>query len=628
MSTEPAQFNERRLLLPDDSGAQLISAEHSARRAFLIESLLVTLGAIAFAVAFTWPILHRLPFIGLADDWAEHLQPDWAAYYTITHFHQVPLWNPYRCGGMPLLAHPLSICMSPLFLVQLILGPFIGVNLQIPIHIAIGWLGGYILGRCIGLGAIGSIACATIFPASSWYYLHLAIGHLEYLPGMYMPLTIALLWFGIRRQRAIFCMLAGLLLALTLAEGGVYQCTRVLLLAGVLGLYLSLAEGSWAPIWGLTIFGFAAIGFGAIKLFPCWYDVMRIHPRPIAELEFNPISALLTGITTRDQFWDRFAAGRPIPGAAWAFFEWGAYVSVMSFALAAIGLVTSPRRAFPWLIVAALFFVISIGGPQPWYPWAILHHLPLFSSERVPERCLMGFVFGVGVIAGFGADFLARRISYAGIILASSLIAAILIDAWLVNRPNLNTPAETAPPSAFGEAVQGARLSGLPISVSSSPEFRQFWGSPWEMVGTSESNMGSLFCNEGMTDFYDTSRRSVVGFNQAGYFGEQFLVRPGSVNLARWTPNVLTFDIDTPTENVLMINQVYDSDWRVIEGSGEVISAGSLIGVKLPPGHRHLRIAYRSDAFRLGALVTLVTFIVAIVVWRREKLLNTVPGSI
>ncbi len=218
--------------------------EKAPRTALLVEASLVLIGAAAFAIAFTWPILSRLHNIGIADDWAEHLQPDWTAFYTITHFHQIPLWNPYRCGGMPLLAHPLSICLSPLFLVQLIFGPFVGVNLQITIHVAIGWLGGYVLGRCLGLGAIGSILCAAIFPASTWFYLHLAIGHLEYLPTMYMPLTIALLWLGIQRQRILFLMLAGLLLALTLDEGGVYQCTRVLLLAGLLAIYLAAVKGA------------------------------------------------------------------------------------------------------------------------------------------------------------------------------------------------------------------------------------------------------------------------------------------------------------------------------------------------------------------------------------------------
>jgi hypothetical protein len=392
----------------------------------------------------------------------------------------------------------------------------------------------------------------------------------------------------------------------------------VLLLAGLLAAYLAIANESLWPIWSMAIFGVSSIGFGTIKLLPCWYDVMRLHPRPIADLEYNQISALLTGIFTRDQFWDRFAAGRPIPGANWAFFEWGNYLSVVSVALAVLGIATYPRRTFPWLLAGALFFIISIGGPHFWYPWALLHHLPLFSSERVPERCMMVFVFAVSVMAGFGSDFIASRLGWFGPILGSALAAVIIVDAWIVNRPNLNTPAETAPPQVFGESLQGSRLSSLPPGTSYSPEFRQFWGSPWEMVGTSESNMGSLFCNEGMPDFYDISKRSVVGFNETGYFGEQFLVRPGSIVLNHWTPNEVTYDVDTPADNTIIVNQVYDPNWKVVEGNGEVVSSGGMIGVRIPSGRQQLKIAYRSTAFMLGAVLTFLTCIAAIVVWRKE----------
>ena len=594
----------------------------STPQAFLRKSLpaiFVGLAGVCFAIGFTWPILGRLGRIGIVDDWSEHLEPDWAAFYTISHFHQAPLWNPYRCGGMPLLAHPLSLCVSPLFLVQLIFGPFVGINLQIPIHIAIGWIGGYVLAKSLGMGLLARLACASIFPASSWFYLHIAVGHLEYLPAMYMPLILALVWLGAERHRLLPWVIAGLLLAMTLGEGGVYQCTRVMIFASLLAVYQAVAKRSLWPVWGFAAFGICSVGFGAIKLLPCWYDVMRLHPRPIGDLEYNQARILLIGIFTRDQFWDRFAAGRSIAGARWAFFEWGAYLSSAAAALAALGAITSPRRAFPWLLAALLFFTLSIGGPRPWDPWALLHHLPLLSAERVPERCMVGVILAASVIAGFGADFLSQRLGVLGVIFGSVLILVAVVDAWMVNRPNLDAPAEAEAPRTFGESLVGSRLSGLPPDVSESLEFRQFYGSPWEMVGTAESNMGALFCNEGMTDFYDTTRRGVVGFNQAGYFGEQLLTRPGSITLHQWTPNALTYEVDTQTPNLLVVNQVYDSNWRVVEGSGQVVSAAGLIGVRLPPGRQHVRLAYRSIAFIAGTLITLLTMMMAAIVWRKEK---------
>ncbi len=275
------------------------------------EVMLIAAGVLSFVAAFSYPILLHLSSIGIVDDWSEHLQLNWAAFYSITHFHQAPLWNPYRCGGMPLLGHPLSLVASPLFLLQIIFGPFVGLSMQIPVHLAIAWTGGYALGRSLGMDFPGRVICASVFPASSWFYLHLAVGHLEYLPAMYMPWIAALAWLGATRRSLMPWVAAGLLLAITFGEGGVYQALRVLLLLTVLTGYWAATRRSLRPIEGMIILGIFAAGFAAIKLLPTW-QVMQLHPRPIQDVEYNPVRALLTGIFTRDQFWDRYAAGRPI----------------------------------------------------------------------------------------------------------------------------------------------------------------------------------------------------------------------------------------------------------------------------------------------------------------------------
>jgi hypothetical protein len=564
------------------------------------EVLLVALGVGCFVWAFSSPILLKLWGMGITDDWSEHLQPDWAAYYTIIHFHQIPLWNPYRCGGMPLLAHPLSLFVSPTFIVQLILGPFVGLNLQIPIHIAIAWTGGYALARIMGMGYLGRLICASVLPASSWFYLHMAVGHLEYLPTMYLPWIVTLVWLGTQRETMWPWIGAGLLLALTFLEGGVYHCTRVILLTGLLALYAAVVGKTLRPIRGMMVLGLFALGFAAIKLFPTWY-VLQLHPRPIADLEYNPVRTLLIGIFTRDQFWDRFAAEnyRIGPGM-WGFFEVGTYISPAAVALAALGVVFSPRRALPWMLAIAMFFTLAMGGPRPWYPWALLHHFPIFSQERVPARVLMMITLPVGVIAGLGADFLAGHLWPLGAILAAALAIAAVVDARQVSKINLAVPITSEVPQ-----------------VTAAPVFRQNFGSPWEMVAQSEANLGAVFCNEGL-DFYYLSNRSVVGYNQPGYMGEQFLVRPGSVRLDQWTPNALSFEVDTPTDNVLVINQVYDANWRLVEGHGQVFSDNTMFAVRLPAGAQHLQLVFRSYPFILGAILTFLTSLAAIVLWRKR----------
>jgi len=582
----------------------------------LREAVLVGLGAACFAAAFSYPTLEHLDRIGIVYDWGEHLQPNWAAFYTILHFRQIPLWNPYRCGGMPLLAHPLSPFVTPLFVLQLIFGPFVGVNLEIPVHIAIGWIGGYLLARSLEMGRLGGLTCASVFSASSWFYLHIAVGHLEYLPAAYMPWIAFLVWQGIQRQKLLPWVLGGLLLAITFGEGGVYQCVRIVLLVWVLSLYFAVVGKTLEPIKGMVVLGVFSTGFAALKLLPCW-DVMQLHPRQINELENNDAWVLLVGLFTRDQSWGRLAVddsqvGLPI----WGFFELGTYVSPVAVALAVLGLSSSPRRALPWLLLAVLFFSLALGGPEPWYPWALIHQLPVISSERVPSRFLMGVTLPVGVIAGLGADFLARRHKPLGAILAAGLLFVAIVDAWKVSRPNLDSPAERAAPTSFGQALGDAKLSDLPPEVSPSPQFRQFFGSPWEMVGANISNLGAVYCNEGM-DFSDLDKRSVLGFNQPNYFGEQHLAGPGSITVQQWTPNAISYEVDTPVDNVMTVNQNYDANWRLVEGKGEVFSEDGLIAVRLPAGAQHLRLAYRSYSFSAGAVVTLVTSIAALILWRK-----------
>ena len=127
------------------------------------EVVLAVVGAIVFALAFSQPLLGRLAQANFHDDWDFTAQLNWVAYASVARFHQLPLWNPYKCGGMPLLGNPQSRFMTPLFLLHLLFGPVVGAHLEIPFHLAIAWGGGYLLARALGLGAPGAVVPAIGF---------------------------------------------------------------------------------------------------------------------------------------------------------------------------------------------------------------------------------------------------------------------------------------------------------------------------------------------------------------------------------------------------------------------------------------------------------------------------------
>src|SRR6266446_3314043 len=73
----------------------------------------------------------------LHDDWDLFTEIRWASYVEVSKYHQLPLWDPYRCSGLPLLGFSESGFLSPWFILSLIFGPFAGVDLEILLHLAI-----------------------------------------------------------------------------------------------------------------------------------------------------------------------------------------------------------------------------------------------------------------------------------------------------------------------------------------------------------------------------------------------------------------------------------------------------------------------------------------------------------
>jgi uncharacterized membrane protein YfhO len=75
----------------------------------------------------------------------------------------------------------------------------------------------------------------------------------------------------------------------------------------------------------------------------------------------------------------------------------------------------------------------------------------------------------------------------------------------------------------------------------------------------------------------------------------------------------------------MVVNQNYDSSWRVNEGIGQVFSEGGLIGVRVPKGEQHLELVYRSYLFYIGALITFVTGALSLFLWRHERGTSSTP---
>lgn len=575
------------------------------------EAAWLAAGSVLFALAFLYPMLCPLGYLGpgLAGwlnrppvlghllrfpangDWDNFTQLRWAAWHTATHFHQAPLWNPYKCGGMTLLGNPESAALTPFFLFDLLAGPALGTYLQIFLHLALGFAGGYVLARTMALGRVAGVVLSSVFLSCSWIYLQLSMGNLNLaLPIAYWPWIVAMFFRSLERRKLVPAVIGGALLALTLTEGN-YAFLYAVMMLGPLAVMLSAVRRSAWPAAALMVLVAMALGFAAPKLIPVT-EMLWAYPRPLVEPEPDTLSRMPTFLFSRNQ--DLY---RDIPGLL-LYAAYGAYVSIPFAALAALGLATGRLKALVWVPAAIIFAAVARGNSGPWCALALLRMLPLCHNIAFPSRFIFPFVFTIAVFAALGADFVCRGMGRHGCSAVLGLLALGLLDSWAVGTPNLRY------------------LFHNPIpSFPAQPEFRQFWmDSTAYMTEMSEANLGAIHC----WGYGISIPTRVSGSNQPSYRGEYQASADAEVRQLSWSPNRVRFEVAAKSRARLVINQNYFPGWRVAGGDGEVYSEGGLLAVRLPPGRQVVVLRFVPSGLGLGLSLTGAALLLAIGLWKED----------
>jgi hypothetical protein len=142
------------------------------------------------ALTFYWPLLDAGSAFGV-NDWDILLFHHEAARRSLLVHGAWPAWNPWYCGGGPLLANPQSVFLDPLFSLVLALGTIDGARAGVAAHAFVGMLGAWLLARRLGArGGAGAIA-AVVWGLSGVYTLHIATGHLNWFALAYLPFVLA-----------------------------------------------------------------------------------------------------------------------------------------------------------------------------------------------------------------------------------------------------------------------------------------------------------------------------------------------------------------------------------------------------------------------------------------------------
>jgi hypothetical protein len=533
---------------------------------------------------------------------------DWVYFHTTSEITRwsildhgaLRFWNPYTCGGIEHLGDPQTEFLSPLFPLILLFGSYLGLKLFAWAHLAIGLLGGVRLGRELGLSRPWSVAIAAVIAGAPFHLWHLYAGHIPFLQLQWLPWIV---WsYLASRRQPLLALWGAAFLGVAVLSGGTYVAPFAALLLGTHALCASAIERPrWLPLAAVAIILSGGAALAAAKVLPALAFLGRFERLPLAD---ESLSLAQLGRMFFDASWN--AKGMQL--LRW---EYGNFLGWRGVLLALLGVI-AVRRAWPWLVTAALALALTAGSFGPWSPYELLRRLPVFESLRVPSRHTLLVVLALALAAALGVRMLQawidarnarwRRILHPALTLLGLVVAlGVVSHGRTILRANMcrDTPGPIERPARF-YLVKG--------------EFERMWQ-------TVRQGLGTIYCRAPVQ--MAPSASLWLGDH------EQVRLQPVTAGEARVTyfgPDRWRVHVAITKPAVLRLNQHYRPSF--VTSHGRLIESRRLIGVALEPGTYDLEIAYRPREARIGLAVSGVAWLLLVtagVIWRRKR--KARPGA-
>jgi hypothetical protein len=518
---------------------------------------------------------------------------------TILHYHQLPIWNPYFCGGTTMIGNPQTTFLVPTFPLVLVFGATLGMRLSIIAVILVSCEGGYRLGRQLGLGAL-----ASVFVGLTWSYYGHTWGWLH--DGQYglqgMTLATWVLYGYLRGlERPVYLALGAAFFAWMLAYRGIQPGPQLALGLGIWSLLEArrrfidkrpLVEALW-PVAACAILGVLAFAYVGVRMVPVLQEVLA-HPRVIGDERVWTFTEVLFEIFLLPY------GTRGFPSSGYS------YLGAVGFSLfvAAVFFAGPRKRAAIPLFVALSFLLLMLGPQGSLSPYALLHRLPLYKSLRNPALFSFTGALFLVIGAGFALDELLRW--------AANLRRGARVATALVTILTL---------SSFGDLFVQARHATTDnfLTFGAIPrvadEFRQTRGNDFQQPIWPYLDRGSIAC-------YDETPWPTSSELRSDLPAEEYLAdaSAGTVRRVRWTPNRIDLHVELARPATLLVNQNWSPGWHA--STGKLRSANGLVAVDLPAGTTELTLSVWPLGATAGVLLMLAAIAVTVWLVRRDRRLQ------
>jgi len=549
-----------------------------------VRGLALALFALVLSAYAWWPALAAYPATQIGDGQFSHQMLE-ATRVSIARFHELPLWNPYQCGGIPLWDNPQGFSAAPIFLLLLPFGSTRAIELWCVVHSAIGFLCMWVLARReLGLSRGAAVVASAMWAFAGTHNQHFTGGHIIFVSYLYGPLAV----FFWRRAEHDLRMAVGLgaIVAMEIYEAGIEPLSHLAVI-----LAAETLTRTWPPRRLLRIARAAvvvlvvAFCLSAARLLPVIAQVLT-HTRQLGR-EMDA----LQWTTLKEMFLAR-AHERGVAGQAYAWTEYGDYLGPILLGLAALGIVLGGLDYLWLLALLALAFALMAGSQGPSWPWTFLNaHVFPFKQMRVPSRFNDAVTLFLAPLAGIGIDRVARlaRRACPSRVSAESLAGATLAIGLVGVGDLLGVNVEECR-KFFSDPPSAPHLVASPRFYIGGPDLAQFIDQPAQ-------NRGRAECWEEWA--FERDAPIWQGDVPQARAGDSTVT---VTNVVR-TQNTFLFDVKAPEHPAhVRLNSTWDRGWRT--SLGAVADDAELLSVDVPQGEHHVVVRYWPRGLTVGLALT------------------------
>lgn len=563
--------------------------------------LLAVLVASAMAIFVTLPLYKDTNRVSTIGDVQRALIYRGVAREAVMQHQTQALWEPYLCGGGPLLGNPESAQLDPFFLSVVALGEQQGLRVTVTLGLIVSCVGATLLARrFFHADRVSALLAGLLFSFSGFQLLSWSSGYFAWLPIAWMPWAVLFWLESLCSPRWVW--LAAFTTAFIFLGSSVHMTLFTLAILAFVAMWLAVAYCQLRPLIMLALLVMLMVNITAIKLLPMasthlLFDSFERPPTFIPPLTWFP-----TMFLDRSQL--SIAPWQTDFGELVHWREYGAYVGVLPFLLFVVGVLFAAKRPLTKALVASCLLIVPL--MYGLFPWSWLHNLPLLHEIlRTPQRLRAVFLLIIGLLAAYGLAHLTQR------------LRPVVKGAWLI--PIVALAIVAADLATFHTALFGQVYTAQAPSLTREPIFARVAHSYTdEPNGLYRAGYLNYVANQGTTDVcMPYVRGSAVRARNGStegrpYRGEAWVEPAGTATLASVQANEFHVALDTPTSGWLYLNQQFFPGWRT-EPAREVRKKDGVVAARVQPGDRMVRFIYDPVSYRVGRMVTVITL--ALLVW-------------